>query len=746
MKKKIALLITLLLLSLAAFGLFGCACRHEVYRWKVKTEPTCTSNGIRYGVCSLCGEVVEEPTDPVAENHVYSDWEITKAPTYERDGKGEATKVCKEDASHFIKVTLPRLSESYAGYKYHEVIKEATVLSEGKLALIYESEYGDITFTVTLDKKEFYPTGDPDIDPLKAVKETIYDAVLLGSSNKDLIRRGTGSVLVEINGDGSPYDISYEYGEGYTKTDNGSTELYAIQKENGGIFGLTKVSGSDTDTVEEYVPIRKNHLDGYEYRISFTNGGTFFGAEGLLKYGYEWGAKDTNQDFAVQISSKEENGITRVLYKFGFCSYYVQQRALNKIEVEFTLTDEYAIDYIKMSCDTYVSSQFDKSEVEGRTICTLKTGCGEPKAKEYIIYNQILKQDDPEEPEHEYDENSLKISDFDVCYRSGGEYVVITEDKETAPNLIAGGGNSILKLYLKNVQPSSANFAIDNVTFYRVLSTGRYVPIDFAYSSTDNPVWMGSFDEKTGTVDTRARTKGYVTLAARTTSGAEKRFVINVVPCSPSQLYPCYYEYGDNGYSWKESVTSSINAQVYVGQSLALKAKLSVDEQPYAEGGFIPTLTKATDYASITYAEGAATAEFVATKAGTYTVQLKSIKNNVKCTVTITVVEPPDVTEMLVGSYTAKLKKGTATIVFGEQDGAIIATITTSKGEEVITVSYDSINKEFITEHKSGAELGVTLELNEAYKIVLANPTGFGSGKERVVIYKVEEPSESPTE
>lgn len=738
MKKKIAMLITLLLFSLAASGLFGCACRHEVFRWKVKTEATCTTNGVRYGVCSLCGEVVEEPTEIIAENHVYSDWEITKAPTYERDGIGEATKVCKEDSSHFIKVTLPRLSESYVGYKYHEIVKEATVLSEGKLALIYESEYGDITFTMTIGKKEFYPTGNPDIDPLKAVRETVYDAVILGSSNKELIRRGTGSVLVELNGEGSPYSISYEYGEGYTKTDNGSNRLWAIQKENGGIFGLTDSSGS----LEEYANIRKDHLTGYEYKISFA-GKTFFGAEGLLKYSYEWGAKDTNQDFTVQISSKEDNGITRILYKFSFC-YYNVPSTLNKVEVEFTLTDEYAIDYIKLSCDTYVQSQFETSEIEGKAICTLKTGCGEPKAAEYIIYNQILKKDEPEEPVHEYNENSLKISDFDVCYRSNGELVVITEDTESAPNLTAGGGTSILKLYLTNVQPSSASFALDGVTFYRVLSTGRYVPIDFAYS-TNNPVWMASFDTEKGTVDTRARTKGYVTLAARTTSGAEKRFVINVVPSAPTSLYPCYYEYGDNGYSWKESVTKNITAQVYVGQSLSVKAKLSVDEQPYAEGGFKPSLAIASEYASVTYTDGAAAAEFVATKAGTYTVRLKAVKGKAECTVTITVIDPPDVTEMLVGDYTAKLKKCTATIAFGKEDGTVIATITTNKGEEVITVSYDAVNKELVTEHKSGAELGLALELNEAYKIVLVNPTGFGSGKERAVIYEVEPSIEETT-
>lgn len=737
MKKKIAMLITLLLLCLAASGMFACGCRHEVFRWKVKTEATCTSNGVRYGICSLCGEVVEEPTEPIAENHVYTDWEITKAPTYERDGKGEATKICKEDSSHYIKVTLPRLSESYSGYKYHEIVKEATVLSDGKLALIYESEYGDIIFTITIGKKEFYPTGNPDIDPLKANKETVYDAVLLGSSNKDLIRRGTASIKLDLNGDESIYGASYEYGEGYTKTDNGSTKLWAIQKENGGVFGVIGTSGYTN--VEEYANIRKDHLNGYEYKISFA-GKTFFGAEGLLKYSYEWGAKDTNQDFTVQITEKEDNGITRILYKFSFC-YFNVPSTLNKVEAEFTLTDEYAIDYIKLSCDTYVQSQFEISEVENKTVCKLKTGCGEPKAAEYIIYNQILKKDAPEEPVHEYNENSLKISDFDVCYRSGGDYIAITEDKETAPQLVAGGGNSILKLYLNNVQPSTANFSLDGVVFYRVLSTGRYVPVDFAYS-TSNPVWAGSFNETSCTIDLRAKTKGYVTLAARTTSGAEKRFVINVLPCAPSALYPCYYEYGDNGYSWKESVTKNIAAQVYVGQSLSIRTKLSIDEQPYAESGFTPSLGIASDYASVSYAEGAAAAEFVATKAGTYTVRLRSIKGKAECTVTITVIDPPNVTEMLVGSYTAKLKKGNATIVFGEEDGAIIATVTTNKGEEVLTVSYDAVNKELITEHESGAELGVTLELNEAYKIVLANPTGFGSGKERVVIYAVEPPLE----
>lgn len=747
MKKSFMKIIAVLLSSMTVMScmtlLSACGCNHEVNKWKTVKEPTCTSTGLRRGVCSECGEVIEESVDPVEDNHVYGDWVITKQPTSSLGGAGEAVKTCKENSEHYIKVTLPRLTSNGAGYDVYEVTKEATVIEEGEVTAVKNTDNGSIVFTAPIAKKEF----DPSVDG------SVADAVLLGSSNRDLVRGGTGSLNDGwSDGDGS---FSYEYGEDYVHTYDGERHVFVSLTSSGTVYGVTSVSNSADSYPDPIVNsgIGKKNLEGYEYPVRRA-GRTFYGAEGLLYYSYDWATRNDNNDFYESVTEKKINGTLRTVYTYSF-GYYNAPQYFCKFKVEFTLDDDGVLDYIRMDTDSYVQnvqqsdgsadySQFEVIRDGDKTICRLTADAGKPMYEEYIEYHQTTKAQSPEEPEHLFTEKAFMVESFDLVDSDGK---IIGADEDSAASAVAAGDP--LTLFVRNVQPSTASVDMDEPFLYLKSDSGRLIALDYASSG----VWY-TFQQR-GTAGyvfkIYFKMSGAVTLVAKTKNGYEKTFIVNVSPASPSVLYPAVYEYGDKGYSWRtgseqSSIGYYINTEVYVGQSLKMTAQVLKDEAAYVDGGYKATLAAANEAVTLTTSEDTGETTFVATQAGSYTVLLTSTKNkNRRAIVVVSVIEPPSMTEILSGDYSGKLKKGEATVSFGETDadGKITATLTTRKGEEVLSVYYDVEKGKLVTEHIGGATLGVSLEINEAYKLVFVNPTGFGSGKERVVVYRVEDTSEA---
>lgn len=85
MKLVIGSIVILLL-----FALSGCSCEHEYDNGKITKEPTCTEEGEKTFICTLCEETKVESV-PLIE-HSYRE-EITKEPTFEEEG--EKTFTCE---------------------------------------------------------------------------------------------------------------------------------------------------------------------------------------------------------------------------------------------------------------------------------------------------------------------------------------------------------------------------------------------------------------------------------------------------------------------------------------------------------------------------------------------------------------------------------------------------------------------------------------------------------------------------
>lgn len=744
MKRNKFLIFSLAILVLLVGAMLFTACghKHEVMKWKTIVEPTCTNEGTQRGVCVECGEVIEEVVAPVDDNHVWGDWVVTTAPTYGRDGKGELTRVCRENSEHTQSVSVPMLSSNGAGYKEYEVFKEASVISEGKLSAVYESEYGDIAFTITMPKKTFD-------------ESSVEDAVLLGSSNKDLIRKGSGNIDSGFNetGKASYAKVSYEYGTDYVHTyyEGEDKHMWLSRTSTGALFAVAQYGSDDP---QMYPKATELDMDGFHYYVSRADR-DFYGAEGLLYNAYMWGKKNanrkyeegTNTDAIKDTNGKVVNRNGETVYWFSFDYYSIPQNYC-LVTCMFTLTDSGAIKYIRMNIDTYVrdpsgnNAKNDQFELyydpnSKKDIAYLKGNSGNPTYKEVVEYTQELKEDYPDEPKHEYTEDAFKIADFDVMCKGK---VIGEEITDETPTLQTGGGSNILNLKLSNVSPTTAKFDYDPFVIYRINDNG--VRIKLGASTDEDSVW---YTGSASNIILRSKLSGYIKLAF-VTDRCEKIVTIYCAPSSPQILYPCVYEYTDSGYVWNQSTNKKIEATVYVGQPLIMKSVISSAYKDYVDPSYQAQVASGPDGATVTSIPDTDTWRFVATQTGEYMVEMRSMLQNAVCArVTITVKSAPYVYGLLSGEYTAKFKKFEATVSFAEPDGEgkIYATVTTNKGTEIIYVYYDTQYNVIRYEHKDGANLEVGITLNEAYKLVLTNPTGFGSGKEKAIMYQNSAEAES---
>lgn len=69
----------------------GKALGHSVDSWETVSESTCTEAGIESGICTVCGETIEQ--EKALKDHTASDWVVIEQPT--KDSEGIHIKECK---------------------------------------------------------------------------------------------------------------------------------------------------------------------------------------------------------------------------------------------------------------------------------------------------------------------------------------------------------------------------------------------------------------------------------------------------------------------------------------------------------------------------------------------------------------------------------------------------------------------------------------------------------------------------
>lgn len=708
----IAAAVTALTMGAASLTACNTGCEHQ-YKWTTRTEATCIKEGYKEGVCGLCGYVKGE-TIPVSDQHQYGEWQITQ-PTAEKEGK--AVKVCALSDGHDLEVTLPVLTEAGTGYDSSEITTPSTSTKLGVRTFVLNHAQGNITFTVPVPRKPI---------------ENVADAVELGASNGDLIRSASG----RLNTDRTRYDFydfMYEYGDNYTHirsqsgTGGANTELevWASLDENGEIYAI-RINADGKPAQEVNAP--KYYMDGQPFSIAYAFSQPYYGAENLLAGLYSWGLENQNKDFHEEI--KTSNGVTE--YTFRYSRYGAMY--LSDINVTFTLGAEGAINTMTVITNDYGSSSWELDEkTEVGTITA-----SQPDGIEVIEIETVLKSsaEGQKVPENPYPKNAFQIKSFDLSY---GNTEVTDED------FITVNADSTIRFSIKNVQDFSAganDIDYDPLTFWLRTEEGDK-PIASVVAG-DESLYVY---ESGNSINLRSHIAGKLTIAIKTTSGSfTKLLKVDVQMIAPAlgQLLTSVYEYGDKAYVWNSDTGE---ATVYAGQELLFKAEVAPNLQSYVDASInLPTVRNKpagveNSDISITETETEQVFKFIAQKPGSYTLRLVSKRSASRyCNLIINVLEVPEISTLLAGEYAGSIQypeRSNVKVEFAPESGtAGKATITVGNlGTETLSYVWDEENKQLVTEHASGRDdLGFSLSINEAYKLVLSHETGIGEGDVEAVV------------
>ncbi len=740
-KKVIAAAVAAVMtLSGGAIALTGCGGCDHVYRQKVITAPTCMQEGLAEYTCGICNDKYTEvlPIDPDA--HEYGEWNITTMP--DSENKGAAEKTCTLNSQHKANTELPVLPADGEKGEYTDVrvTKSPTALSEGVLTYTFAHEAGDVAVDVAI--------------PARGV-ETVADGVEAALESKSKVRICEGEWGSEIKGtqwnEEKPYApnlFSYEFGENYTHiVDNANNaerwlsvgadgELWAFKRENGG---------------ELQKELDEEFISGQKFQFYSADLGSQYGAEKQLAYLYQRALltlePDRNgvspsADFFSETYSKVGYNFT---YAYETANSTTAMPKFAMVSVDFKLSEEYTLQSLTVTATVLLNNgdpekpftNWEKDE-SGKIKILNENG---DRGIDYLILTQKTKTEVPAEPRNPYAQEEVFFSNYNI-YKSSSDDQPVGEEE-----VVVVAADTSKSFYIKDVAPSTANTTFDPIEVYLVRSGLDDARLDYDTLSTRGV----SATVSRSNISVRCRLAGDVTLKVKT-KNVTRYLHLDVRPKAPSRLYPAVYSYSDNGYVWEEHVADTVKTvTLYVGQSLCFKAQPAQDELNYVETGYSAALFSGTA-ANVTIdtalVQGETVSRFTASAAGKYRIRCQTTYTGsmIGCVIDVEVVELPQMSTYLAGEFSARMqypKPGNVKVNI-EVTGAnaAVATIVNMNGDtETLNVTFSQTATAPMVEsvHASGANLGYSLTLNEACKLVLSRSTGFGNNVESVVLNNLEQ-------
>lgn len=749
LSKKIAMAAVAITMCATSFAMAACdkTHTHTYGDWQVTTPPTCSADGEESRKCSDCDEQEKRPVNKLG--HKYGEFEVTQMPT--DTAEGTAKKVCENDSAHGhdITVTLPVLIDK--AYK--------TEVGTDAIAYTYTTEDGDVTFTVPV---------------------TAGGALNVAFVNKHKVISGTGKKYAKIYSTTgmSTADIFYEFGDDYVHIQDGTqyVEKWYTRLENGDIFAVSsRIDSSQSTQVEkaEYKDLEET-FEGFGFNFfSLMDDKTVYGLENFVKYFYDLGLTDINHDF----TEKSEKVDGKTVYSFSY-SYYrqillkasetdeeedVYTTRFYPITVEFALDENCVMTDVSIDCYLYSSvawsNQVGPPNSDGKpsggfaeTGLIEKTANGyklvEGKEGEYDSYAGIdftqksTLGEGEETPVSPYIHDEMIVKSFKV-------YDSASEDKTEIANgdTVTFTPATSKTLYLDEIVPVTANLSFDAPKFY-VEKDGEREELSFKVTATDGDINVFYNKEEKKAVLNFLVTGDFDIVIA--TEEYEFKFTAHVPVKAPSDFSANVHDFDEVSEtdSWKVSDT----ATVYTGGELNFNAK--IPHPVYEETAFTATVKDASG-ADVTaqvltdgYVEGVPVKVFKAQTAGVYTVTLKSsyAGSNITATLSITVEQAPEVSDVLKGQYTNPndlavtftpasegATSGTAEIVFGDYNTVYEYAYDADSGE--ISLNYVSGAQE----HTSGIPFEYALELSPKYNLFLVYKDEVGESVRANVVTEKED-------
>ena len=215
------------------------------------------------------------------------------------------------------------------------------------------------------------------------------------------------------------------------------------------------------------------------------------------------------------------------------------------------------------------------------------------------------------------------------------------------------------------------------------------------------------FDEETCCYSFDINTPGTYTVTI-TVDGVETEITVEVALLPPQSFVSEVYNPFYTVFEEKAEVTA------YVGKEVFIRASAG----QYYNSEYIAEIVQNAENATISVdeIEEMAATSFVASEVGTYTVKLTStISPEVSCTLTINVVEAPNVAEMLTGYYIGKNDNGEVLLAAKFVDN----TIEIEYMEMKAVVSFTYVDEELSFEYVSGDDMLWDFYITETYELAM---------------------------
>lgn len=674
------------------------------YTWSVYKEATCNETGLELGVCADDGAQAYREIAVNPNAHSYGEWEITKEPT--DDEEGLAVKTCVYDNAE-IEATLPKLSEED---EYDDVkTVAATFASEGSKTYVLNHSEGEIAYTTTIAKRDISTA-------------TVAEAVQLGVDNKSAVKNGTAELGFGYGANpvATTFGASWEYGDNYTyiRDDNNADYqqgYYSVQ-ENGDLFGVIVDSYGNMFRLEENV-YSVDIINGFAFYLTYSTANTkYYGVENLVAGLYEWAQVTDSNDFEETIETFEDG---ETVYNFSFNTrHQADDNYYLFIEVSFTLSTDLAFKTVSVKSAVYnVETGAGLEENEDGT--TVPVNAEEEHYLDVIEIEQTtygeLIDSITQLPENPYEMDKVLINDFYLDGFEGETDVVIRG--------VAGTTSDQVEFIYT---PDTALMNLDTIIISRINDDGTE-----EVCSLDTSLW--AYNPEKGVYQFLANVPGTYNLVARTrSSNLEYYFTYFADLKSPTTT-----EFGSTVYTYNSTTNtyvgsgsvSNVTKQIYEGKPLYFTGYIT-DPVMY-DGSFTVELTGDNkDDATLveTVLNGENVWQFKSSVVGTYTIKVISTRNSVASkTITVNVVEAPDVSGKLSGEWENQLK-GYDLQFTPDEEGATSGVVVITDGlNQSGTYNYSLENGEINLTNVSGVDdIDYRLVFNDLYNLALTWQDEFG--------------------
>ncbi len=506
---------------------------------------------------------------------------------------------------------------------------------------------------------------------------SVAEAVAAGIANASKVASGSYDLISFVEdwetGEYSKSVESYTYafGKNYFTNVGDYGYVYHFELlEDGSIFGVQDAYGVNLyETTGE-------EMNGVHFSVLYYSF-DYYGVEGLVS-----GLYNIAVEAGLEIFESVEAGVYSFEYNYvieSWSTYYTQ------IQVEFTLGDGGEISTASYSETIYYSDEVVVAEDGSWTAAE-----GVVKYPTTYEFKQVMGERVAENP---YSTEKVLFTEFDLVTESGEVYA------EGAYDLVAGTSNTI-SLSIGNAQPETAVVSLNEIQL--VVTDENGLEISEWYGGLSYSYW----DE---IISIYGKQQGTYTVTVKC-GEIEKSYTYSVTVGNPDWM--SVQVEGEWGLIDATGTAGYIDVPSY----------FQVAFPEYTNNEHSVELKEAYTGVSLTeFGEGY---NFIAEKAGTYVVVVKSaVVEDLVQEFTIEVKELPDLSTVLVGSYAySNPYGGSFTVIFtpNEETEVLSGQVEISIDGAKAVYEYECVNGQLYTTYVSGEYLNCELKFNSSFGLVIS--------------------------